>query len=283
MSVCDRDCKEGYYCYNHDCVKLFDVEIIKVEPLADSLIVELKYFIKGMADINSDVIIDFWVENADKKIKLGRDTIYLGSFEEKTKITTLNLPYDILEGTYDLYVQVTYENYQAGSFRKINIRLPEEELEIPVREHNISTGLVAKASPIRVSVDLFWPIILSLVVLLVVLYFKFKENKLSYMLMLFEKGREIKNRIKSFTDLGNPNCLNSLIGKNVYTDDGDHLGEVQEAIIVGNKIDSLIIRLDKDLVEERKTKSKGIIADYGIVVNVGEIVIVSKYVLDDLV
>ena len=122
----NEDCEIGYSCYKNKCVKLFDIEIIRVDPLINSSSFELKYFIKGMADIKGDIIIRFWIENTNGKIMLGQDAIYLGSFEEKTKTTQLNLPNIISNETYDLYVEVNYEDYYVKSFRKINIKIPED-------------------------------------------------------------------------------------------------------------------------------------------------------------
>ncbi len=122
----NKDCKEGYSCYENKCVKLFDVEIITINSLIEHLNFELKYLVKGMANINGDVIIKFWIEQDNKKIELGQDTIYLGSFEKQIKTTTLNLPYKIEDGDYNLYIESGYENYKAQSFRKINIKIPEE-------------------------------------------------------------------------------------------------------------------------------------------------------------
>jgi len=125
----DSDCKKGYSCYSGNCVKLFDVKIIKVEPLTQNLSFPLTYLIKGMANIKGDVIIKFWLEKDSKKTPLGQDAIYLGSFEEKTETTNLNLPKNIENGDYDLYVQINFENYSVESFRKININLPKISLE----------------------------------------------------------------------------------------------------------------------------------------------------------
>ncbi|MBT4165974.1 hypothetical protein HOE04_02975 [archaeon] len=122
----NSDCNDDYSCYAGKCVKLFDVEIILINPLIEHLNFELDYLIKGMADINNDVIVEFWIENDGEKVMLGKDTIYLGSFEEKRKKTKLNLPARIPDGDYDLYVQSSYEGYSAQSFRKINIRVPEK-------------------------------------------------------------------------------------------------------------------------------------------------------------
>lgn len=120
----DTDCKQGYSCFRNTCVKLFDAEILEVQPLVGTLNFSLKYLIKGMADIKGDVIIKFWLQNETDIVELGQDVIYLGSFEEKNKITMLNLPYRIPNEAYNLYLQVEFENYKAQSFRKVNINLP---------------------------------------------------------------------------------------------------------------------------------------------------------------
>jgi sporulation protein YlmC with PRC-barrel domain len=127
---CERegDCNSSYTCYNHKCVKLFDVEILKVEPLIDSGNFSLYYLIKGMANFSGDVIIKYWIENPDKKVMLGQDVVYFGSFEEKRRTAELNLPINTINGDYDLYVQASFENYRAESFRKINLNNLKEVL-----------------------------------------------------------------------------------------------------------------------------------------------------------
>lgn len=84
----DYDCniKEDEVCYSHRCVKLFDVKIIRADsPIQPEEFFDFVYLIKGMADIKGDVIVEFWLEKNGKTATSGSDTIYLGSFEEKSR------------------------------------------------------------------------------------------------------------------------------------------------------------------------------------------------------
>lgn len=123
-SVCDVN--EGETCFNHRCVKLFDAEIKEFEsPIKLGDFFDFTYFIKGMADINGDVEIDFWIEQDDKIVTSGKDTIYLGSFEEKTKTTKLFLPSDVKTGTYTFRLEVSYGTYTAKSHRTVEIAIKD--------------------------------------------------------------------------------------------------------------------------------------------------------------
>jgi len=118
----NSDCKEDFSCYEGRCVKLFDIKILDI--LSDTKregLFDFKYLLKGMADINSDVIVNFWIEKDDKEISSGSDTIYIGSFEEKTEKTNLYLPDNVEEGTYRLYIQVLFGEYSAESYRTVYI------------------------------------------------------------------------------------------------------------------------------------------------------------------
>ena len=85
-SVCNVE--EGEVCWNYRCVKLFDVEIKEFEsPINLGDFFDFTYLIKGMADINNDVEVSFWIGDKENKITSGQDTIYIGSFEEKIKTT----------------------------------------------------------------------------------------------------------------------------------------------------------------------------------------------------
>jgi len=74
------------------------------------------------------------------------------------------------------------------------------------------------------------------------------------------------------------NSLKGLIKKKVYTDEGDYIGKVQEAILGKNKIDSLRIKLNKKL----KKKVKGIVVKYKDVRNVRHVVIVDEKVMEKI-
>jgi len=102
-----------------------------------------------------------------------------------------------------------------------------------------------------------------------IFYFIFIIGILGFFIFIYRKNIkkiiEHKQRNKHAT-----NSLKGLIKKKVYTDEGDYIGKVQEAILGKNKIDSLRIKLNKKL----KKKVKGIIVKYKDVRNVGHVVIV---------
>ncbi|MBT7402668.1 hypothetical protein HN777_02675 [Candidatus Woesearchaeota archaeon] len=154
----NSDCNGTDSCYKNKCVKLFDVEIISLEPSVDLLSFDLKYLVKGMANISNDVVIKFWLQDSGKNIILGKDTIYLGNFETKTKTTSLNLPKDIENKDYLLYVEVSYDGYNAESFRRLNVDL-EKGLTLDVEDTAIKEYKILKYS------------LLIIVVLLVIIVF----------------------------------------------------------------------------------------------------------------
>jgi hypothetical protein len=122
----DSECNEDESCWDYSCIKWFDVEIIEFEsPIKVGEFFDFTYFLKGMADINADVEIEFWVEKEGDVITSGQDTIYFGSFEEKTKTKELFLPEDVSSGTYKFYVEVRYGSYSARSYRTIGIKVDE--------------------------------------------------------------------------------------------------------------------------------------------------------------
>ena len=119
----DSYCKKNEKCINKKCVKLFDVEILKVDsPIEPGQYLDFSYLMKGMADIEGDVIVKFWIEKDNKIILSGQDTIYLGKFEEKRKEANLYIYKDML-GKYDFFVELNFENYSVVSHRPIEVVL----------------------------------------------------------------------------------------------------------------------------------------------------------------
>ncbi|MBT6775079.1 hypothetical protein HOA91_06960, partial [Candidatus Woesearchaeota archaeon] len=131
----DAECSPDKTCYYNQCVKLFDVKVLDVDsPIGDDGLLGFTYFIKGMADINGDVVVNFWLEKDGEKISSGQDVIYLGSFEEKTEQTKIFVPQELTAGAYEFYVQVSFENYQALSHRTIFVEEKDGLLEVRVDE-----------------------------------------------------------------------------------------------------------------------------------------------------
>ncbi|MBT3814690.1 hypothetical protein HOG07_04610, partial [Candidatus Woesearchaeota archaeon] len=147
----DAECSPDKTCYHNQCVKLFDVKVLDVDsPIGEDGLLGFTYFIKGMADINSDVIINFWLEKDNQTVSSGQDVVYLGSFEEKTEQTKIFIPQNLISGAYDFYVQVSFENYQALSHRtifveekdggKMSVELIESELRKPANLYSFLIG-----------------------------------------------------------------------------------------------------------------------------------------------
>jgi len=202
---CDKmsDCESGYNCYEHKCVKLFDVEILSLNPIINSLNFSFEYLIKGMAEFEGDVIINFWVERNGEKIELGQDVVYFGSFEEKTKKTNLIFPYYIGNGDYKLYVQAEFENYKAQSFRNLNLDISDEEKEIAKQE-------IGGLSEIAGSKAYLWILLLFvfLVAIIIILNLLIKLKRLGLSEMKFrakermywakQRMKKTKERFKGF-------------------------------------------------------------------------------------
>ena len=118
----NSQCSNGKSCWDFHCVKLFDIKILDIgSAIGPGNFITFKYFLKGMANISNDVIIDFWLEKDEKKITSGKDTIFIGDLDEKTEEARLFIPRDAEPGEYNLYVTVTYEKYSAESHRQIEI------------------------------------------------------------------------------------------------------------------------------------------------------------------
>lgn len=134
----DSDCDGGESCWEKQCIKFFDMEILDFEsPVNLGEFFKFSYFIKAVAEINGDVEIDFWIEKNGSKVTSGKDTIYMGSFEEKTKEKKLFLPSELESGVYEFMIKVTYGTYSASAHRTIEIKVKDGVATIePVSEKN---------------------------------------------------------------------------------------------------------------------------------------------------
>ncbi|MFH0832320.1 MAG: hypothetical protein V1900_01175, partial [Candidatus Aenigmatarchaeota archaeon] len=127
MKNSDCNVEKGEVCRNHKCTKLFDVLIQDFNSSAKvGEFFEFTYFIKGMADINDDVDVRFWLEKNQTEVTSGKDTIYVSSFEEKTKTAKLFLPSTMGSGVYTFFIEVAYKDYRANSYRTVEISVDEE-------------------------------------------------------------------------------------------------------------------------------------------------------------
>ncbi len=128
----DSDCNAtDETCFNRKCIKLFDIKITDFDsPATLGEFFDFTYFLKGMAEINGDVQIDFWIEQAEKIVTSGSDVIYLGSFQERTETTKLFLPDTVKTGVYDFVIKVSFDQYEVRSHRTIQITVREGTVTI---------------------------------------------------------------------------------------------------------------------------------------------------------
>jgi len=178
----DSQCIEDKVCWNYECVKLFDVKIIEFEsPIKLGEFFYFTYFIKGMAEIHKDVEVSFWIEKNGEIITSGLDTIYLGSFEEKTETTKIFLPTSVKSGIYNFIVQVKHENYFAKSQRTIEITVKNGIVRIiPLDLTNLKTYIILIL------------IILVLFILFIIFYLERKKIKRSIEQGLVQETRWFK-------------------------------------------------------------------------------------------
>ena len=118
----NADCPTDEYCYNHKCVKIFDLKVLTFDsPISSGEMFDFTYFVKGMADISDDVDIEFWLARNEQKITSGNDIIYVGSFEEKIESGALHLPSNTNEGMYQFYIKLKYQDYEIISSRTVEV------------------------------------------------------------------------------------------------------------------------------------------------------------------
>ncbi|HDP73520.1 MAG TPA: photosystem reaction center subunit H [Candidatus Woesearchaeota archaeon] len=71
--------------------------------------------------------------------------------------------------------------------------------------------------------------------------------------------------------------ITSTYDMKVFTDEGDYFGEVEDALISGNKVDSWRIRATRNSFLTRVLgNAKGVIVPHQLVKAVGDIIIISK-------
>jgi len=69
--------------------------------------------------------------------------------------------------------------------------------------------------------------------------------------------------------------MNTSLGKQVYTDLGDYFGEVEEAILSENKVDSWRIRIAREMVAQLNG-ARGVIIPHQFVKAIGDIFVINK-------
>jgi hypothetical protein len=271
----NKDCNKDYVCYTNACVKLFDVKILKIQsPITQREFFNFTYYIKGMAKIEGDVIIKFWLERNNISVTEGKDTIYLGTFEEKTESNVLFLPSTIEDGVYRFYVEVNFENYMAESYKDIEVINTEDGLEIkeinysPEEEKNTWTLL-------QIFIYSMFGILIILLSTATLIRNPKKEEVFYQSITTtsnnnqLENESSIKNRIKKlnlilYTKLSNlisqlrekgekldtsKTSLSGLIGSKTYTLSGNYIGDLEEIYIEEKEIKEWLVNLTPQLKE----------------------------------
>jgi len=286
----DNDCKTGYSCYSNKCAKLFDVKIMGItSPIKSRELFNLTYYIKGMAEIKGDVVIAFWIQNESNRLDLGKDTIYLGTMEEKIQTVKLFMPNILASGIYDFYTKVKYENYSAESYRKIEIIASSAGMQInnlnetttlngtsdketPKKEH----GFLNNISSIMNSVKGFFSKIKKSV----------SQNKnylfIGFVIFVVLIGvgfliKAIKKRKpKDMTKLKN------LKGLRVYSENGNYIGRLKETYLEDGKtkIYGYLIKVNKKI--RKKIRKKNILVKHKHIRAAKHIMIIDEKVAEHL-
>ncbi|MBW2990010.1 hypothetical protein KY358_06875, partial [Candidatus Woesearchaeota archaeon] len=208
----DSDCKGNEKCINGKCLKLFDIKILSIDsPIESGQYLNFTYLIKGMADIEGDVIVRFWIEKNNEIILSGQDAIYLGKFEEKIEEANIYIYKDML-GKYDFFVQLNFEGYSVFSHRPIEITItpPTEESAEPEKESEIE-GLSPPSFPhileralekLRERILAVLIIIISIALLGLIAYPSFKKKKETPLQLTEAQRQAMINRINTWKVMG---------------------------------------------------------------------------------
>lgn len=249
-------CQNDYVCHNCTCVKLFDVKILDFNsPVKNKEFLEFIYLVKGVARINNDVVIEFWVENEGKKIASGQDTIYFGTDEEKTEESKLFIPTSD-EGVYYFYIKASYGETQAIAYRTIYVEeIVKEPVAIP---SETKTNWLNNLWNFLKKYWLWFIIGICLLLIMVLLIF---------ILKLLLKKKE-KNRLKS------------CIGLTVFSEEGIKIGEIKGVRLDKNKIGEWVIKPKRKL--GKRIRRKKLLLKHKDVKAIGEIMIVDERIIEKL-
>jgi len=207
----DLDCNDTKTCWMHRCVKLFDMKIEDVEsPIFPGESFGFTYFLKGVAEIHGDVIVNFWLEKDGEIVTEGFDTIYMADFDEKTETTELFLPATIASGTYNFYAEVEYDSYYARASRVIEVvKIPEEPgVGILTGRAIVNIGDVIKTNAY------FILVLVSILILFGIIYWERREIRK----ILYPEARWVKRHKVS---IGTFLFFVVLVGVLFYADRAD--------------------------------------------------------------
>jgi len=215
----------------------------------EKILAEVDLYNFGTEEIK-DANITYCIRDFEGKNVFGCNKETITIYTKIQFIKTLILPQKIDKGLYLLYTTVNYRGGEAVA--QADFEVTEEEyakgLELP--SFFMYTLLTIFVSIIAIII-LWWIIPIAI------------RNK--------EKFAGIFRRITKFREYP-PNSILGLMGKKVYTDSGNYIGEVRDFILGKERIDKLKIVLDR----QYKFKVKVIIVSYANVKNVGDVMIIDK-------
>ncbi|OIO42572.1 hypothetical protein AUJ62_01060 [Candidatus Pacearchaeota archaeon CG1_02_32_21] len=74
--------------------------------------------------------------------------------------------------------------------------------------------------------------------------------------------------------------ISDVVGKKVYTDEGNYFGEIEEVNLLNNKIDSWRIRLSS-MTSRNFNGARGVIIPHNYVRSVGDVFVISQVGMPD--
>ena len=109
----------------------FDVDIIDFDsPAKLGDFFNFIYFVKGVGNINHDIVVDYWIEKGGEVVTFSSSMFYMGTNEEMVKDGLLFLPEDISSGVYTLVVQANYGDVRGEAHKAIELIVSDMEVEI---------------------------------------------------------------------------------------------------------------------------------------------------------
>jgi hypothetical protein len=103
-----------------------------------------------MGNITDDVEITFWIEKEGAVLTSGKDTIYVGPSGDQKNTAKIFLPSTIKPDVYTFFVQVSYKDYSASSYRTIEVAVDKEGnaviTDVSDRERTLTYVVIGLAS-----------------------------------------------------------------------------------------------------------------------------------------
>ncbi len=173
----------------------------------------------------------------------------------------------LVDGEYTLRVDILYGNLQRA-FAEQNIKISNGKIETGESISDIQNIIEIETGKSTSNIQINWFVLSAFIFIIAIILLVFIKRK-----KIMGIIENIKEKIRKKYPC---NSVRGLIGKKVYTDSGDYVGEIKDIILDENKIDSLKIKLD-----EKQFSTKGIILKWNYIVSCGEIITIDSKVLDD--